>query len=91
VKRRKEPELRLVAARLELDVEFLQECVRHGAVPAEDLRRDIPPARSARVRRLQRICRGLDLDVYAGSIIVELLEQLDALRRDLDRLRPDAR
>ena len=37
-------------------------------------------------RHLQRLCRGLDLDVFAGAIIVELLEQMEALRRELDRV-----
>lgn len=84
MKRGKEKELRLLAAHLEIEVDFLQECVEHGALRVEELSEDlraVSPAQLARLRRLQRLCRGLDLDVFAGSIIVELLEQLDALRR----------
>jgi hypothetical protein len=79
----------ILAERLEIDVAFLQECVQHGAVRAEELPEDaaVPPLSSARLRRLQRLCRGLEVDVYAGAIIVELLERLDALNHDLDRLR----
>ncbi len=42
----------------------------------------------ARSRRLRRICLSLELDAFAGEIIVDLLERLEELQRDLDRLRP---
>jgi len=40
-----------------------------------------------RLRRVQRISLALDLDAFAGGIIVDLLEEIERMRRDLDRLR----
>ena len=89
MKRGRRSGLRVLAEHLELDVEFLEQCVSHGALRGEELPEDplsVSPAQLARLRRLQRLCRGLDLDVFAGAIIVELLEQMEALRRELDRV-----
>ena len=61
-----------------------------GAVADDDLVEapaGPPPALRARLRRIQRLCRGLDLDVFAGSIVVDLLEKIDEMERDLERLR----
>lgn len=81
---RDDAELRALAERLEFELEFLRECDRHGvALPDES---DEAAARLAKLRRLRRLCAGLELDVFAGSIIVDLLEEMDRLRRDLDRL-----
>ncbi len=85
-----DPRLEILAAHLELEQEFLRLCVEHGVLSAEELPEDsdaLTPARRAKLRRLQRLCRGLDIDVYAGSIIVDLLERLDELERDLERFR----
>jgi hypothetical protein len=83
-------ELVVLASYLEIDEEFLRDCVERGALNLEEFPADpraASPAQLARLRRLQRLCGGLDLDVFAGSIIVELLERLDSLRRDLELLR----
>ncbi|MFI5361064.1 MAG: hypothetical protein ACHQ49_03755 [Elusimicrobiota bacterium] len=45
------------------------------------------PEDAVRVRRLQRLSFSLDLDAFAASIIVDLLEELDEARRELDRAR----
>lgn len=90
MKRVKKTAIRVLAEHMHVEVEFLERCVEIGALNPEELRDDpfaLPPARSARLRRLQRLCRGLELDVFAGSIIVDLLEQLDDLRRELERPR----
>ena len=81
--------LESLAFELEIDQEFLHLCVEHGVVRLEDLSSgaETPGARRARLRRLQRLCRGLDLDVFAGSIIVDLLEKMGEMERDLERLR----
>ena len=74
----------------EIEAAFLEECFRHGAIRLEDLSedRDGPaPSQCARLRRLQRICRSLDIDVFAGCIIVDLLDRMDALQQELERLR----
>ena len=77
------------ALRLELEREFLVLCVSHGVVRADELGDldVVPPARRAKLRRLQRLCRSLDVDVFAGAIIVDLLERLDEMERDLEFLR----
>ena len=83
--RAREESLRALAERLEIEAEFLDECVRHGVlIPREA--EALSAAQLAKLRRLRRLCAGLELDVFAGSIIVDLLEQMDAMRRDLDRL-----
>ena len=73
-----------LAANFELELSFLQLCVQEGAVRVEELTQE-PPALSAaalaRLRRLERLCLSLDVDVYAGSIIVDLLERLEDMRR----------
>ena len=88
--RENDAELALLAEHLDVPVEFLRECVRHGVLTVEELPADpgeVSAAQLARLRRLRRLCDGLELDVFAGSLIVELLEQMDELRRDLDRMR----
>ena len=82
-----EARLEALAADVDIEFDFLLLCVREGAVREEELAQEPPtPAALARLRRLQRLCRGLDVDVFAGSIIVDLLERLDA-RRDFERRR----
>jgi hypothetical protein len=84
-----DPRLEALAVRLELDEDFLLLCVSQGVVRIEELDEDpevLTPARRAKLRRLQRLCRSLDVDVYAGAIIVDLLERLDEMERDLARL-----
>jgi len=88
---RPDPErLRMLAAVMEIESDFLEECIRYGELGPEYLpedRAELPPAQLARLRRLQRICRGLDIDVYAGCIIVDLVDRMDGLQRELERLR----
>lgn len=76
--------LELLAAHLELESDFLRLCAEHGVLHVEELPDDplaLPPDRLARLRRLQRLCRALDIDVFAGEIIVDLLERLEELER----------
>jgi len=73
----------------EIEFDFLEQCVRLGAVEWRgfpDKPPELPPSALARLRRLQRICRSLELDVFAGSIIVDLLERMEEMQRDLERL-----
>lgn len=72
-----------------IDIEFLEQCLRLGTVEWSgfpDKPAELPPSVLARLRRLQRICNGLELDVFSGSIIVDLLERLEETQRALDRL-----
>ncbi|MBI5246902.1 MAG: hypothetical protein HY923_06945 [Elusimicrobia bacterium] len=45
------------------------------------------PTEQIRSRRLRRICLHLEVDEFAGLIIVDLLERMEELQRDLERLR----
>ncbi|MBI5200265.1 MAG: hypothetical protein HY925_01650 [Elusimicrobia bacterium] len=70
-----------------VEASFLERCLECGAVELrepEPGRLEVSPSQSAKVRRLQRICRGLDIDILAGSIIVDLVARLDELERELD-------
>ena len=82
--------LQMLARVMEIESAFLEQCVRHGAVRLEDLpedRAEFPPSELARLRRLQRICHSLDIDVFAGCIIVDLLDRMDKLQDELEQLR----
>lgn len=81
--------LRLLAATVEIDSAFLEECLRQGALSPEDLsegRAEFTPAQLARLRRIHRICRHLDIEAFAGCIIVDLVDRMDGLQRELERM-----
>jgi hypothetical protein len=85
-----DPRLDALAEKLELERDFLFLCVEHGVLRVDELEGEpdvLPPARRAKLRRLQRLCGSLELDVFSGSIIVDLLERLDEMERDLEFLR----
>lgn len=73
--------LKSISAVTRIEVSFIEECVEHGVLA------QFSAPELARVRRLRRLCRDLDVDVFAGSIIVELLERTESLRQELDRLK----
>ena len=82
--------LLMLATLMEIESEFLDECVRCGVVRLEDhpeSSQEFSPSQLARLRRLQRLCRSLDIDVFAGCIIVDLLDRMDELQRELQRRR----
>jgi len=82
--------LKVLSELLELESGFLEDCLRWQDQDWEEFLADpaeVPPALPARLRRLRRLCADLDLDVFSGSIIVDLLERMEALQRELERLR----
>jgi hypothetical protein len=79
--------LEALAADYEIEIEFLELAVHEGAVREDELTREEHTAALSRLRRLQRLCASLDLDVYAGSIIVDLLERLERAQAELERRR----
>jgi hypothetical protein len=82
---KRDAKLEALAADFEIEIEFLELAVQEGAVREEELRQEAHAAAAlARLRRLQRLCASLDLDVYAGSIIVDLLERLERLQEELE-------
>ena len=84
---KRDAKLEALAADFEIEIEFLEIAVQEGAVREDELRQEAHAAALARLRRLQRLCASLDLDVYAGSIIVDLLERLELAQEELDRHR----
>ena len=94
MKRARPRKLQKLAAHLGLEVEFLEQVSVHGELLLDgvpDNPGSVSPAQLARLRRLSRLCAGLDLDVFAGALVVELLEREESLRRDLEDLRRRAR
>jgi hypothetical protein len=85
---KRDKKLEALAAEFSIEVEFLELAVEEGAVRPDELTQEAHSAAAlARLRRLQRLCASLDLDVYAGSIIVDLLERLESLQEELERHR----
>lgn len=85
--------LLMLATLAEVEPAFLEECVGYGTIRLEELsesRAELAPSQLARLRRLHRICRSLELDAFAGCIIVDLLDRMDGLQRQLERLRAAA-
>ena len=85
---KRDAKLEALAADFEIEIEFLELAVHEGAVREDELTREEPERSAlalARLRRLQRLCASLDLDVYAGSIIVDLLERLERLQKTRNR------
>ncbi len=84
----KKDSIELLAAHIDMEPSFLLECLRIGALDDDELPDDplaVPPARLARLRRLQRLCFALEVDAFAGAIIVDLIERLENARRELER------
>jgi hypothetical protein len=82
----KKDNIKALASYTEIDVVFLHDCLEHGALGPDPLPEDphaLSPAQLARLRRLQRLCASLQIDAYAGAIIVDLLEELDRVRADI--------
>jgi hypothetical protein len=80
--------LRMLAVVLEIESAFLEECTRCGVIRLEEVpegRAEVSASEQARLRRLRRICCGLEIDVYSGSIILDLLERMDELQRELEQ------
>ncbi|MBI5211365.1 MAG: hypothetical protein HY927_15430 [Elusimicrobia bacterium] len=80
--------LLMLATLMEVESGFLEECVRYGAVRLDEPPESGPaiaPSQAARLRRLQRLCRGLEIDAFAGCIIVDLLDRMDELQAELQR------
>ena len=82
--------IKALAALMEIEVDFLEQCVEHEAIDLENLPEgpaEFSPSLLAKLRRLQRICGSLGLDVFAGCIVVDLIEQMEDMQHDLERLR----
>ena len=48
------------------------------------------PSEQARNRRIRRLCLCLEMDDFAGELIVDLLERMESMQRDMERLRAHA-
>lgn len=73
-----------------IEVAFIEECLDCGAVQLKEIeqgRMEISPSHLAKLRRLQRICRDLEVDILAGSIIVDLVDRVNEMERELEWLK----
>ena len=89
MKPRSKKQINALAERLQIQTDLLEECIEAGAVIVESPLKgsaEFPPSISARLRRIQRICTSLDMDIFAGGVVVDLLERMDEMQRELDRL-----
>jgi len=46
-----------------------------------------PEGEIFRVQKLMRICRDFELPTIGGTIIVDLLERIEAMEKEIDQLR----
>ena len=82
--------LKALSEILEVESDFIEDCLRWEDEGWDDFlagSAEVPPALSTRLRRIHRLCRDLDLDVFAGSIVVDLLERVEVLQRELEHQR----
>jgi hypothetical protein len=66
--------------------EFIERCIEVGAIDWKAFPNDVTrlsPEILKRIRRLQRLCHGLEIDAFVGSIVVDLLERIEVLERNL--------
>jgi hypothetical protein len=70
---------------LHLDVSFFMECVRASAVKIEEIdgKARLGNATALRLRRLERICDALDVDVSVALLLLELTRRVEELEERL--------
>jgi chaperone modulatory protein CbpM len=75
-----------IAIRCEVEVRFVEQLVRAGLLPECDTLRG-PPETTLRVRRIVRLQRDLGVNLEGVAVILDLLERIDDLERELARRR----
>lgn len=75
---------------LHLEASFFLECVRESVVKVEEVdgRARLGNASALRLRRLERICSALDVDVTVALLLLELTRRVDELEEKLRSSRP---
>lgn len=88
MKAQKQALAKSLAELMRLDVSFIEQCLSSKTIDAKDAAQGEPelsPLQLARLRRLRRICASFDIDVIAGSIIVDLLERIAELEAEMEK------
>ena len=82
-----DPEIQRLCRGLHIDAEFFVECVRESAVEIEEIdgRVNLGNASALRLRRLERLCAALEVDLPVAMLLLELTRRVDELE---EKLRP---
>ena len=80
-----DPEIQKLCRVLHIDAGFFVECVRESAVEIEEIdgRVNLGNASALRLRRLERLCDALDVDVPVALLLLELTRRVDELEEKL--------
>lgn len=77
-----------------MDESFIIACVECGVIETESARPELPtpqwrfpPDAVLRIQRARRLQRDLDLEVNDMPLVLDLLEEVEHLRREVDVLR----
>jgi DNA-binding transcriptional MerR regulator len=76
-----------IALRCEVEVHFVEQLSAAGLLPSCEDRR-LPPETTLRVRRIVRLQRDLGVNIEGIAIILDLLDRIEVLERQLARRRP---
>jgi hypothetical protein len=82
-----DPEIQRLCGALHIETGFFVECVRESAVEIEEVegRVNLRNASALRLRRLQRLCGALDVELPVALLLLELTRRVDELE---EKLRP---
>ena len=82
-----DPKIQNLCRALSIDASFFMECVRESAVEIEEVegRVNLRNASALRLRRLQRLCGALDVELPVALLLLELTRRVDELE---EKLRP---
>lgn len=82
--------LRELCQRIQLEEDFVAQCVDHGITEVSGRRREewrFPPEAVFRIQRAWRLQRDLQLDFTGLSVVLDLLEDIENMRHEINVLR----
>jgi hypothetical protein len=79
--RHSEKTLDQLAKRFEVDTDFLMECLHESVIEVRGSRADLDLGNGTalRLRRLERICHTLNVEVPVAALLVELTQRIERL------------
>ena len=88
-----EAEIQDLCRRLDIDPGFLRDCLAESVIEIQetDARLDLVNATTLRLRRLQRICHTLNVDLPVALLLNDLLQRVANLEKTLARRNRDTR
>jgi hypothetical protein len=80
-----DPEIQRLCRGLRIDAEFFVECVRESVVEIREIdgRVDLGGGSALRLRRLERLCEALDVELPVALLLLELTRRVDELEEKL--------